>query len=217
MAAAEKEGRGCFFYGCITSIVVTIIVVIAAVLGVRYAINTAVDVVIEYTDATPVSLPPTFASPAEVSSLQARVDTFKAGLGQAGEPRELVLSGQDINVLIKEHPELEQIRGMAHVSIVGDQIGAEVSVPLDILQIERLKGRYLNGSAALSGSLQGGHLDIRLQGLTVKGQPLPDEVMSQLTGQNLAEQAQTDPDVAAMIRQLEEIRVEGGKLILRKK
>ena len=65
MAAAEKEGRGCFFYGCITSIVVTIIVVIAAVLGVRYAINTAVDVVIEYTDATPVSLPPTFASPAD--------------------------------------------------------------------------------------------------------------------------------------------------------
>src|SRR4051812_13222406 len=84
----EKKQHGCFFYGCITLIVITVLAVVAGgialYMGYRYVINT----VIQYSDDKPMELPKVELPEAERKSLDERVNAFKKTLdsGEPGEP-----------------------------------------------------------------------------------------------------------------------------------
>src|SRR4051794_4321364 len=79
MIEPEKTShqRGCFFYGCLFSILLTLLVVvsggIAIFMGYRYLVNTA----LPYTDTSPTPLPKVEMPPEEAKELHARVDAFR--------------------------------------------------------------------------------------------------------------------------------------------
>jgi hypothetical protein len=81
----------------------------------------------------------------------------------------------------------------------------------------KLKGRYLNGTAAFKVMLENGSLDIRLQEVLAKGKPLPGIFFNELKKQNLAKDAQQDPKTAANIQKFESIRITNSTVILRNK
>jgi hypothetical protein len=60
-----KKPRGCFFYGCITGLVLLLLMVLGLLLGVYYFKK----MVNQFTDTKPLALPVVQMSPAEIKAL----------------------------------------------------------------------------------------------------------------------------------------------------
>ena len=209
-----RKQRGCFFYGCLTLIVVFLLGTIV-VGGVSYYLyQTYKGFVAAYTDDKPRELPKVQATPEQQKQVDGRVQAFNEKTA-AGEPVEpLVLTADDVNALIALRPEL---RNRVYVTIDGDKVTGEVSVPLDELELPLLpglEGRYLNGKATIKVALINDQLVVTLDGLEVRGQAVPEEVMKQLRTKNLAEQFNQDPKTREALSKYESIRVEDGKIII---
>jgi hypothetical protein len=131
----------------------------------------------------------------------------------------LVLTARELNALIERHPSLEDWRKRLHVELEGKLVKGQVSLPLDDLAkvpgLGRLQGRYLNGAALLNVELQNGRLDVRVDSLEVKGQPLPDEVLSQLRLHNLAQDLDKNEDLSKTLGQLRSIEVADGEVTIK--
>ncbi len=213
--------RGCFFYGCITVLIVAVLLGIAGFFAVRYGLNKFAAFVTQYTETSPGTLPSVQVSPAEYAELNQRVTAFNDALTAQKTTPPLVLTGQEINALIADSPAWKQLKGKLYVTVEGDQIKGEVSIPMDDLGkmpgLSRLKGRFLNGSASLKISLRDGTLFVTMQSLQVKGQSPPENIMAQLRAQNFAQNIYNDPKGSEMIRKFESIDVKDGKITIKAK
>ena len=209
---APPRQRGCFFYGCIIAIVLTVLaaifVGILLFVGYRYLGQK----VQEYTADAPEKLPALEMSDNDRSAVKDRWDAFRKAVeaGTASEP--LVLSSDDLNALIEQNPEL---KGKIYVKVEGDEVKGQVSIPLDALPLPMFKGRYLNGKAQIKASLFDGELIVHLEEIEVKGKPFPPDLMTELRKQNLAKDAAKDKDTSAMLRKLESLEIKDGKIILK--
>lgn len=205
--------RGCFFYGCLSMIVLSLVAVLLIYLGFRYLGRVAE----EFTDSKPALIETVEVSPARLEALQKRLAAFKEVLDAQKVSEELSLSAEDLNSLIANEPGLKELRNRVFVSIEGDWIKGKVSIPLDKFPLFRLKGRYLNGTATFKASLENGHLLVMLDTLEVNGKPLPAQFLSQLRKQNLAQDVQQDPKTAQAIQKFETIRIQDGSVIVKNK
>src|SRR5207247_11124489 len=75
-ASEPAKRRGCFFYGCITVLIVMVLVGIAFFFAVRYGLNKIASIVEQYTETTPMTLPPVQISPTDYEQLDKRVTAF---------------------------------------------------------------------------------------------------------------------------------------------
>ncbi len=210
MDEQPKRRRGCLFYGCITGAVCLVAILIAALLG----LHQVKKLLYQYTDDGPTPMPPLQMSPEQIERVRQRVEDFRDAVrtGRATSPLEL--SGDDINALIDSDPEFRQLKGKLRVAIEGSQLKGQLSLPLTELGLPRFKGRYLNGTASLGLSFQNGTLLVYAQELTVKGKPLPMAYMDAIRKQNLAQKIEEEPRAAAALKQLQDIQVKDGKLII---
>jgi hypothetical protein len=207
---SNPKGRGCFFYGCIVSLVLLVLLLIAAGTATFFGYRALKNIAVQYTDTTPMPLPKAQMPQAEVERLQARFNTFNEAV-KAGKPvPPLRLTGNEINALINHSPGMAQVKDRVHVSIEGDQVKGQVSIPLDSFWMPGLKGRYLNGAGVFKVSLQNGVLDVRAESLEVKGKRLPETFMAELRKHNLAQDATKGAETAAAIQKLESIEVKDG-------
>ena len=212
--------RGCFFYGCITVLVIVVLVGIAGFFAVRYGLNKFAAFVEQYTETSPMKLPVVQMPTAEYAELDKRVTAFNDALASQKATPPLVLTGDEINALMVNNPAWQQLKGKLYVMIEGDQIKGQVSMPMDdglaqLPGLSKLKGRFLNGSASLKISLQDGTLFVTMQSLQVKGQSPPENIMAQLRARNLAQNVYNDPKNAETIRKLESIEVKDGKITIK--
>ena len=82
------------------------------------------------------------------------------------------------SVLVREalanNPDLRTLKDRLYLTIEGDQVKGQISVPLaelgSVPGMSGLKGRYLNGSATLKVSLNDGALDVRVEHRRHRGQ-----------------------------------------------
>src|SRR5438552_453763 len=126
-----KKQRGCFFYGCITCLVLLLVVGLAAFLGVRYAIHRANALIAEYTDTQPMALPKEEMPAAELEQLKKRFAAFNDALQAHSNAPPFVLSGREINALLSTAPEMKLFKDRFHVALEGNQFKGQVSLPLD--------------------------------------------------------------------------------------
>src|SRR5206468_2472842 len=119
----------------------------------RYAVNKFAGFAEQYTETKPMQLPQIQMSSTDYQQLDKRVSAFTEALGAQKASAPLVLAGEEINALIANNPAWKQLKGKLFVAIEGDRIKGRVSIPIDELArfpgLSRLKGRFLNGSAAL--------------------------------------------------------------------
>jgi hypothetical protein len=204
--------RGCFFYGCliasIMAVLFAILLGVIAFFGIR-AFNQLID---QYTSTVPRDLPKVEMAPEQVKTLKDRVEAFRKAVedGTTNEP--LVLTGDDLNALIAENPDL---KGVIYVKVEGNEVKGQVSLPLDKLNFSMVRGRYLNGEADFKASLADGVLIVTIEALEINGQKLPDQFLTELRKQNLAKDAYKDEKTAEMIRKLESLEIKDGKIILK--
>ena len=208
--AAAKPRRGCFFYGCITGLVLLVIVLGALMVGLHYVRK----MVNQLTDSQPMELPTVQMSQGEMDKLKQRFEAFQKAVRKQRPTEPLVLAADDINALIANGSERQALKGKLYVGLEGDQIKGEVSVPLREIGLSVFRGRYLNGSATFNLSFTNGVLSVAPQTIIVKGRPVPEVYMQEIRKQNLAAGFTNEPATAAVLQALEGIQVKEGKLVV---
>jgi len=214
--------RGCLFYGCLTLSILAVLMMVVGLIGffvIRGVYNRAVN---EYTSTTPQTFEAVTYTPAEREALEARLRLFQQALDQGQGGQELVLSAQDLNVLISDKPNVQDLKGKLFVMIEDDRIKGKVSIPLQNIGWFKLRGRYLNGVAAFRVALEGGVLDVRLEEVEVNGKPLQNSkllgpMVTEMKKKNLAEDYQRDARQSTNIQRFDTILIKDGKVILRTK
>jgi hypothetical protein len=209
---------GCVFYGCLTLGILGLLLGTGLGVGAWYVMKKFNAMVEEYTAVEPVELPSVEMSESDYAALTERVTGFGQALrdGTAVEP--LVLTADEINVLLARGAVSEAWQGRLHVRMEGDQVRGQMSLPLDLLAqhrlFARLRGRYLNGAVRLGVGMEGGRLAVRLVGAEVNGQAIPAEVMQALQSVNLADPAYNDPAQAGTLSRIGRVEVKEGRLVV---
>jgi hypothetical protein len=216
--ATPPRKRGCFFYGCLTAIVLALVGALLVFFVYRFAKTKLDALVTEYTDTTPVQLEKVTLPPEQLSALQQRTAAFADALQKQTVPVELILSAEDINALINSDPAYKEVKDKLFVMIEGDRITGKVSIPFtDNVGPLKLKGRYLNGTASLKVSLVNGHLNVVIDDLEVNGKQLPAPFLTEMRRHNFAQDVTNQPKAAEALEKFESIQVKDGKVILRNK
>lgn len=177
-------------------------------LGVKGFISGKIE---QYTDTEAVELPEVTYSEQESEDVLERVEIFTKALEEDRQVPELVLTAQDINVLISEHPNWKDFTGKVHVSIEEDKVHGVVSIPLSNL-IGMLEGRFLNGSAVFQVSFNDDQLSVNFDSLKIGGKDIPENTMNSFRAKNLAEDVNMDEEAKEFFQKLDSITVKEGKL-----
>lgn len=206
----KPRRRGCLFYGCLTSVVLLLLLLGTLLVGLHYVKK----MVNSFTDTQPMELPTVQMSQGEVRKLKARFQAFDEAVRDHRPTPPLSLNSDEINVLLASGAEQQPLKGKFYASLEGGQLKGQVSVPLQELGLTMFKGRYLNGSATFNYSFRNGALAVSPQTVLVKGQPLPELYMQKLRQENLAVGITKDPQVAALLQGLEDIQIRDGTLVI---
>lgn len=209
-ATPKKSNAGKYIaIGCLSIIVLAAVGGYLAYRGVKGVIAKVAD---QYTSTEPLELPEVSVTDEQASTLLDRVGTFTQELtAEDGTPPTLVLTSQDINTLIERHPDWSEMSDKLRVSIEGNQIHGQTSIPLGAIS-GMFEGRYLNALAVFRLELTAGRLAVYLDSAEVGGQALPEEVMNALRSKNLAEKMNEDPKAAAILDKLQSVTVQNGTL-----
>jgi len=189
--------------GCLSALALLFVVMGVAM---YFAFSGAVET---YSDKSAMELPLSAATPEETKVISDRIAAFRDAVKNGTPAEPLVLSADDINSLIANDPDWAPLKGRLNVSIDGDKVSGQISIPLDKLHFP---GRYFNGSGTFSVGLQNGVMQVHIESGEVKGQHAPEQIMGMWRSQNLAEQLNTDPKFRATIEGLESIEVKDGKI-----
>jgi hypothetical protein len=210
-----KPRRGCCFYGCLSGVLLLVVVLVGALVAVgmgRRWLN-------ERLDTKPAPLPVVQMSPEQVQQVCGRVKAFEQAIGEHHSTPPLELTVDDLNALISELPELEAAKGkVAVTALEPGLIKVQVSVPLGQVGRLNLRGRYLNGVAAIGFSLQDAQLHFTLEGLTAKGKPMPELLLRRARkaaqARDPARDFNIDPRTTAALEQIQSVAVKDGKLVI---
>lgn len=208
--AAVKPRRGCLFYGCLGGTACLMAILIAFLLGL-YQLKRMLTF---YTDTGPTPLPAVQMTQAEIDQLKQRVENFQEAVRTGRPTPPLSFTAEEINAYIGSDPNLARLKGKLYVTIEGNRLKGQVSLPLDDLGLGIFRGRYLNGIGTFDVGLQNGILIVTPETLVVKGKPLPRVYMEKIRSQNLAANLNDNPRVSVGVNHLQEIRIRDGKLVL---
>ena len=213
--------RGCFFYGCICSLILLLVLAVGLFFGVRFALIRANQFVAQYSDTSPKPLPVVELPPEEMKALLERINAFSQALDAHTNAAPLILTGPQANALLATRPELAPYTGKFFVSFEGGQTKALISLPLDLEVFPKIpmvdtKGRYLNGSGTFNLAITNGILSVHVASLEVRGEPAPAQFVASLQRQNLAEGANRGTN-AAVFGQIESLQVTNSTLVIQPK
>ncbi len=212
VGASTGKKRGCFFYGCLTVVVLFLLMVGGGYYMATRLISSAKEVVMEYSEPQPRNLPVVSASEVNFSELKERLERFKGSL-DGGGGLELTLSEKQLNSIIQNGSDFSGLGDHFYLSLKEDRLIADVSIPLDAVPFLDISEGYFNGTLGLKLREQGiMGLGLYVDSVTLKGGPLPDEIIKQFSQINLLEKK---GDLPEWISKIKSIVIRDGVLTLR--
>ncbi|MGH9363527.1 MAG: hypothetical protein ACRD2T_16575 [Thermoanaerobaculia bacterium] len=205
----EPKRRGCFFWGCLT--VLILLALIGGCVGL-FGFK-LIQLAKQYTSTQPQPIPLFEPRPGQAREVQDRIDAF-AKSADAGGAADLALSAEDLNAWLSSNREF---RGKVYARIEGDQVLFDVSIPVGDLPIigPFLKGRYFNGTLGVKPEIRRGELQLYPETAVVAGESLPEEAMKRLRREDLLRNTQ-DRDFFEFARAAKSIEVRDGKVVLKR-
>jgi hypothetical protein len=104
-----------------------------------------------------------------------------------------------------------------YITIKGEEVTGQVSIPLGETGFPGTAGRYLNGKATLTAVITDGELIVHAKEFEVNGKSLPDNVKAGLANQNLAKDFANNPENREMINKIESFRIKDDKVYIKAK
>lgn len=209
----KPAGRGCVFYGCLTTAALAIVLLLTGYLTVRYIVNTGIE---NYTDSTPQEFEKIVISTAEREALLDRVAEFNEARGKTNQPVELTLTSAEINALIAEDKSENKIGDSLRVKIEEDGLNARVTIPLEQFSkfpfLSRLKGRHFNGGLRIAVTLEDGNAKISIVSAEVNGDTLPEEILEAIEKEISSQKTLNNPEIRKQLDRLDWIKIEDGKI-----
>jgi hypothetical protein len=206
----QKPRRGCFFYGCIAGAVCLVAILVAALFG----LHQLKKMLNNFTDTQPMALPALQLSKAQIEEVRERARAFDEAVRAGKSAPPLALAGDEILALVVSNPNLQEVSKKLYLTIEGDHVKGQLSIPMADIGLPRFKNRYLNATGAFAVSLRNGVLFVTPQALLVKGKPLPPYYMSIISQQNLAANLNGAPGAAEFISHIQDIQIKNGKLLI---
>ncbi len=207
----KKDGYG--KYIAIWCLMIVVLLMVGGFLTYR-SIKGAVSYYIEeYTDTQPYLISELYVSGQDEQQVLDRVDNFTKALKEGNHTDPLVLTSDDINILLFQHPDLKFLSEKVYVDIVEDKIEGLVSFPLSEFG-GFMTNRYLNGSAVFSFGLIGGRMHVYIDHMDVKSKAIPDSLMVSLRNKNLLENINTNEEFTLAINKLKSITIEDDKIFI---
>ena len=111
-------------------------------------------------------------SDAQIQSVHERCEDFEQK-ARAGQPAQLELTPDDINTLITTN---QATRGKVFVSIEGDRLRCQASVPLG--ELMGRSGYYFNGDITVELKSVESLENPQLNRITVNGEPVPGDLLN---------------------------------------
>lgn len=224
----QKKKRGCFFYGCIISLVLLLLFAGAVGFVVWYGVHTMRGYVAQYTDTSPMQIEKVELPADQLEKLNERIAAFGNAVAAHSNTPPLVLTGPEINAWLSEkiqamaktNAAMKSLDGTFFITLEGDEIKGQVSLPLDglansaVFRMMNVKGRYLNGAGAFKAAITNGDLFIYVQSLEVKGKPLPPQIMAGLQQQNLAQGVNQQQQNTKALDKFESITVKDSTMVV---
>jgi hypothetical protein len=179
-APPPRRGLGCFGRGCLIFVVFAIVLAIACLAGMYWGFqrhSAILHGIYWLTKAQaiaqkPVPIPEFTASDTQIQSVHERCEDFEQK-ARAGQPVELELTPDDINTLIATN---QETRGKVFVSIDGDRLRCQASVPLG--ELMGRSGYYFNGDIAVELKSAESLENPQLNRIIVNGEPVPHDLFN---------------------------------------
>src|SRR4026208_731967 len=179
-APPRRRGLGCFGRGCLILVVFAIVLGIACFAGMYWGMYQPSAIfrgLYWLTKAhaigqTQMPIPGFTASDAQIQSVHERCEDFEQK-ARAGQPAELELTSDDINTLISTN---QDMRGKIFVSIDGDRLRCQASVPLG--EIIPRSGYYFNGDIAVELKSAESPENLPLSRISVNNETVPPDLLS---------------------------------------
>jgi len=183
-----KRGMGCFAKGCLTLVVLAILLVVMGVGGTFWRVRHVYlsDKPAPMPEASPPSetgtvTPQEMSTPAPITrtaEVRERLDTMKKA-ARAHEQTEIELTAADINALIAAN---RRSRGTASVGIDGNVLQANFSIPLERLDLPfrnafGLSDRYLNATVTIVAPPGTNASNVGLNEVKINGHSVPANLL----------------------------------------
>ena len=205
----ERKRRGCLF-SCGCALFVLFVLVVIASFAAYFGYSSVMS---NLSSDQPVALPAPTLSPEAQQDLNGRLGAFQTALNNGAAPATLELSADELNTLLRTHPQAQPFGQWVYFNIENDQLKGQMSIPGDQTPLPGMGGRYFNGEAAFAVTVANGRLDVQLSNVTLNGQPVPDEALRSFESQFL-QQINRDAELGKRLEQIESVEVQDGRLII---
>jgi len=219
MMAEEKKGMGCFAKGCITLVVIGLLLgVIGGVvgyMGYNYAKG--------FVATSPIPIPVKQATPEQFTAIRGNFEAFQQAI-QNGAEAEWELTADDINIAIAMDPEWAKVKGKAQVLIKDGQLLAQASIPLEKLDPKnpQFAGKYLNGTIGIVASIENGEFLLAPRTIEVNGKQVPDWIIKNFFSgpeyeKSFRESFKKDmkPETAQLLAKIKSLKIEKDRLVVK--
>ena len=213
-APPRRKGLGCFARGCLILLTFVIVLAIAGFAGLYWGLqrNSALFYGSYWLAKTrslaeaPTPVPEFNASDQQIQLVQERWQDFEQKM-RAGQAAEIELSADDINALIAT---TEDVRGKVFVSIDGNLLRLQVSVPIG--GFLGRPGYYFNGDVIIEPDGVQSSDGPRFSRVTINGEQVPTDFLKWKYRYRQLREYLADQGNAYDIGTIE---IRDGKLILR--
>jgi hypothetical protein len=210
----QGKGMGCFARGCLILLVFALVLILACCAGLYWGYRNHSAVVrgayfLAKTHAitdSPRPIPQYNAPEQEIQAVKGRWQDFEHAV-QERQPAEIELTADEINGLIEAN---RHARGKAFVSIEGNRLSLQTSVPLS--KFLGQSGYYLSGDITIQSDAAASLAKPRLESVALNSQPVPHDLLDwKYHSRSLRDYlAEYSP-----IQDLGTIQIRDGKVILR--
>jgi hypothetical protein len=165
---------GCFAKGCLTVVVVAVVLGIVLVGGGLFVVNRGINL---FTATTPAQIQTRPATPPELQLAKAKLDSLRSAIRNRVETT-IEFTADDVNALLQNEPEFRDARSHARVAIANSIVSLDVSAPLDSAKWSRLKGRWFNGNIQFGFSYVDDNFNFDVRSAEANGYQFPRALLT---------------------------------------